>query len=978
MADDTNLATVDPTAATAPQNLSDQLSAAVSNPNVGAYLRMLSAAEGTASAANPYAVGFGGKPIDDLSAHPGTSTTFTQTDGKQSTTSAAGAYQFERATWQGIQKALNLPDFGPRSQDIGALYLMHQNGSLSDVLNGNYSAAIQKDGKTWASLPTSPYAQPKRSQPFVANALTQAHATQPSGTPASTDLSMVPAPKLLAAYQRASAAQDSDAMGQLSDALGPRLLDGLQRAQSANDPDAVNQIQEMIAQLHPAGASAGSPPTASQDSGQATPQGNPARPARSSMAQPQRAPLAVPGTADNVGPPASSKNPSMGEALGQFANQMWQHPGAALSNIGSALAKGAQQIGHGLETAPLHTVDSAVRGAADGLTFGAADKLAALAESVRNGTSYQDELLKQRQQDQAGGSAFTAGQLAAPLVPGAGAVSLAGKAAELVPTASKIARMAAGAVAGGVEGGASYLGHNDGQQNPDDLNTAMTLGAAGGMLPGLFTGPTQAQRAAQFLQDTAAAQAATGPKPGLVASALKQLGTLGQTGAEANAGAMAAAQRDAGIIQDLSALQNRATQGGTKLGAADANALANGYTQQAGASVRQLVSNGVVDQQSGNQLLGALQGARGLNDDQIAGIRNMPGLPQGVGDAVADAIQQKQRTLAMTAAVPMSSNPLLGVARMAVDNGALHFIPGIGPLLNLKSIREGITGLLGGRENRTANIAQALGRADNAGAFLAQQGPGRAVQSAAGLAQMARSAQAARAAAQASQQTAASNSQANAFIGRGMQAAAAQRAALAQEPAQRIAAAQAATQAAAAQQQRNTLQAATRMPLGGGYQTLLQGGQSGLNLTPQQANAGLRILSNHPVLGPIANEMRQTGGVADPTQFYALQNGLRGLQSNGAIPQAASPALQAAQQAQASSVRNPTAYAATVARNQKMVDTAVTNAPSPKLAMVAHQLGGNASTTTKQMALDAVMRKASPSEQNYLRTFVQPLVKYGT
>jgi len=124
--------------------------------------------------------------------------------------------------------------------------------------------------------------------------------------------------------------------------------------------------------------------------------------------------------------------------------------------------------------------------------------------------------------------------------------------------------------------------------------------------------------------------------------------------------------------------------------------------------------------------------------------------------------------------------------------------------------------------------------------------------------------------------------------------------------------------------------------------------------------------------------MRQTGGVADPTQFYALQNGLRGLQSNGAIPQAVSPALQAAQQAQASTVRNPAAYAATVARNQKMVDTAMTNAPSPRLALVAHQMGGTASATAKQQALDAVMKTASQSEQKYLQTFVQPLVKYGT
>jgi hypothetical protein len=41
-------------------------------------------------------------------------------------------------------------------------------------------------------------------------------------------------------------------------------------------------------------------------------------------------------------------------------------------------------------------------------------------------------------------------------------------------------------------------------------------------------------------------------------------------------------------------------------------------------------------------------------------------------------------------------------------------------------------------------------------------------------------------------------------------------------------------------------------------------------------------------------------------------------------------------------------------------------------------MGGTASATAKQQALDAVMKTASQSEQKYLQTFVQPLVKYGT
>jgi hypothetical protein len=38
-----------------------------------------------------------------------------------------------------------------------------QKGALNDVLKGNYQAAIQKLGGTWASLPSSPYAQPRKS-----------------------------------------------------------------------------------------------------------------------------------------------------------------------------------------------------------------------------------------------------------------------------------------------------------------------------------------------------------------------------------------------------------------------------------------------------------------------------------------------------------------------------------------------------------------------------------------------------------------------------------------------------------------------------------------------------------------------------------------------------------------------------------------------------------------------------------------------
>lgn len=149
----------------------------------------------------------------------------------------------------------------------------------------------------------------------------------------------------------------------------------------------------------------------------------------------------VPGTADNVGPPVSAKNPTLAQSLGNFASQVVNHPLDTASNIGNAITTGAANLGKQYMADPLGTINGAIRGLADGATFGTADKLAALANSQLNGTSYQDELLKQRQADQDSGPAFTAGQLGSGLLTdGAGAVGLA----RMVPTTSKVARVAAG------------------------------------------------------------------------------------------------------------------------------------------------------------------------------------------------------------------------------------------------------------------------------------------------------------------------------------------------------------------------------------------------------------------------------------------------------------------------------------------------------------------------------------------------------
>ena len=142
----------------------NDLRALLNSPNARQMLDYIASAEGTkGKGLDGYNVEFGGGLLQDLSKHPERLHEFTQTDGTKNQTSAAGRYQFLAKTAQGLSKQLGLKDFGPEAQDLMALELIRQKGALPDVLAGNYEGAINKLGSVWASLPSSPYAQPKKS-----------------------------------------------------------------------------------------------------------------------------------------------------------------------------------------------------------------------------------------------------------------------------------------------------------------------------------------------------------------------------------------------------------------------------------------------------------------------------------------------------------------------------------------------------------------------------------------------------------------------------------------------------------------------------------------------------------------------------------------------------------------------------------------------------------------------------------------------
>lgn len=141
--------------------------------NRTAFLTMLSVSEGTstskATKRNGYDVivtGADGKPevFTDFSDHPfakGRAAKVINSKGLKST--ASGRYQHLVGDWAHYKAQLQLPDFGPESQDKWALQLIRERHALDDIDAGRIEAAISKVRNLWASLPGAGYGQRENS-----------------------------------------------------------------------------------------------------------------------------------------------------------------------------------------------------------------------------------------------------------------------------------------------------------------------------------------------------------------------------------------------------------------------------------------------------------------------------------------------------------------------------------------------------------------------------------------------------------------------------------------------------------------------------------------------------------------------------------------------------------------------------------------------------------------------------------------------
>lgn len=113
------------------------------NPQYKVMLDAISKAEGTWGK-DAYSTKFGGKKVDWRKGKD------QKSDG---TSNAHGKYQFMNTTWKNLSDTLGLSGFSPEEQDVAALKLLEDNGSLQHIDNGDFDKAIFSSAKTWAALP---------------------------------------------------------------------------------------------------------------------------------------------------------------------------------------------------------------------------------------------------------------------------------------------------------------------------------------------------------------------------------------------------------------------------------------------------------------------------------------------------------------------------------------------------------------------------------------------------------------------------------------------------------------------------------------------------------------------------------------------------------------------------------------------------------------------------------------------------------
>lgn len=408
-----------------------------------------------------------------------------------------------------------------------------------------------------------------------------------------------------------------------------------------------------------------------------------------------------------------------------------------------------------------------------------------------------------------------------------------------------------------------------------------------------------------------------------------------------NAGSDKIARTDAEIIKRMGDVADDPARffGGKAPETLSAQTLNQAVTKSFLDPVKKVLNDIPKNQQPQNikELRGALQNWKGLTDAERNALRGTP-----YGDAVADAIEKSLRSTALTAAQPAKGGVLGTIARTATAAGpsVASAFTGI-PVVVSGDLIRGVGNKLGGRVTREDVSRRLLTPRNREAADVVLQRLGRDTET---------------------------FSTARDLADRAVKSNAA-----------RIAAEQAAKTRALAEraQTRTQVLGTSRMPLGGGFQELLPGGASGLNMASGDAVKALRVVSKMDKNSPVsqaASSILKSEPVKDPNAFYGVQNTIRRLSEQGKLPGVNTPIGQASR----STIGNPVSYAANVRTAEEAAKLARDAAPNKALAQFANKVAGTKDPAAKLRLVEERLANAkTPAEQQYLNNFVRPLTNFG-
>lgn len=122
------------------------------NSAIAAFLAMIRRFESNGD----YFILYGGGHFSDTSQHPNVRVPFfNPRTGRQDYSTAAGAYQINKPTYDTFAPRLGITDFSPASQDMLAYTILNSVGADVAIANNDLVTALALASKKWASLPGS-------------------------------------------------------------------------------------------------------------------------------------------------------------------------------------------------------------------------------------------------------------------------------------------------------------------------------------------------------------------------------------------------------------------------------------------------------------------------------------------------------------------------------------------------------------------------------------------------------------------------------------------------------------------------------------------------------------------------------------------------------------------------------------------------------------------------------------------------------